>query len=168
MPKKNVASSEKSKPDQPSTKQPLRILALQRPSPPPVVDKPVDDEVISPAGDKLVQEKVESLESATNKAVITKTAVTVEPNKHIDNLSTIDCGTKSIDTGTKSNNDPLIGTFIVVTAPWGQKLSVEVVDTYISSSGQKWACFNAVADIPDGWNWNGGVKKISSTIPESA
>lgn len=159
MAKKKSPSLQKSKPEIKPSETPLRILALKRPSPPPVIEKPVDDQVISPAGDKAgdkpVQESVVSSEPVTQNTVITTPLVNVDLSKHIDNHL-------AVDSGTKLNNDPLIGTFIVVTAPWGQKVSVEIVDTYIAPSGAKWVCFNGLDEIPEGWTWLGGVKLISA------
>lgn len=149
MAKNKSASSKKSKFEVKA--EPITILALKRPARPSVVN---DD---AAAGDVADQESVNSPESVTEASVITKQPKYEKPNSLNDNLS-------NVDLVTKSNDDPLIGTLIEVSAPWGGKVSVEIVDTYFAPSGSKWVRFNAVDEIPvpEGWMWEGGVKLINS------
>lgn len=153
MPKKKSVSLKQSKFEQKSPQKSVAILALQRPSPPPVVEKTVLEEVSSPV--VIAQEPV-IVDSVSDPPLTEKSS------NSIDSLSAVDSVPESNDLVPKSNDALLIGTFIEVLAPWGGKVLVEIVDTYFAPSGSKWVSFNAVDEIPEGWMWEGGVKLINS------
>ncbi|HEY9295652.1 MAG TPA: hypothetical protein VIQ31_04625 [Phormidium sp.] len=152
MAKNKSASSKKSKPEVKA--EPITILALKRPARPPAVEKPVVNDDIAAAVDVADHESVVSAESVTEVSVITKQPEDEKSNSLNDNLS-------NVALAPQSNDDPLIGTFIEVSAPWGEKVSVAIIDTYVAPSGSKWVRFNVVDEIPEGWMWEGGVKLIS-------
>ncbi len=132
----------------PADKPGIALLALKRPDrPTAIAEEPVKDEVISLP--------------ATEDTVITKPAHDIKTQNSNGSSPVVDSVPKSNDSETKSNADPLIGTFIEVLAPWGKKVLVKIVDTYVVQSGDKWVRFNAIDVIPDGWMWQGGVKLIS-------
>lgn len=64
----------------------------------------------------------------------------------------------------ESKPDPLVGTFVEVVAPWGDKVMVEITGVCLATDGAKWVSFNAIDEIPDGWSWRGGVKRIGATV----
>ncbi|HEY9301440.1 MAG TPA: hypothetical protein VIQ31_34760 [Phormidium sp.] len=141
----------------------LTILALQRPDRPAVVDKPVKDEVISlptteepvlnDAALPLPLSKKSSIE-VTNTTESERSPDEEKPKKIIN----IDLVSKL---KTEPNDDPLIGTHIQVTAPWGEKTLAEIVGSYIAPSGDKWVSFIPISECPAGWEWEGGVKRMS-------
>jgi hypothetical protein len=134
-------------------KPPITILALKRPERPATIDNPVKDEVVSlPNNEKLVPD------DATSPAPLAEKPIEQKPKKII----VIDFVPKSTP---PQNDDPLIGTEIEVAAPWGGKALVTVIDTCVAPSGDKWLTFAPISECPPGWQWEGGVKRISLLPP---
>lgn len=141
-------------PKKKSPQTPTTILALKRPSPPPTIEKPMKDEVISlPATEEPVSDHAASCLPLSQKP-------SIEVTKNTDVSSPVELVTESID----SDPDPLIGSQIEVIAPWGAKVFAEISGVYCTPGGEKWVWFNALDEIPDGWSWRGGVKKIDATV----
>lgn len=151
--KKDVASKQTKAEAKPSQKH-TTILALKRPSPPPVVEKSVEEEVISPADstDTSVSDDAVSLPPLPKKPSLVVAESTTESTDITHPVELVE--------SKQPDPDPLIGTKIEVTAPWGAKVMVEVCGTYLAPGGDKWVAFNALEEIPAGWKWQGGVKRL--------
>jgi hypothetical protein len=143
-------------PDKPA----ITVLALKRPERPATIENPVKDEVISlPTTEETVSDDAASPHPRAEKPSIEVANITEPKPKKI---ITIDLVSKS---PSPQNDDPLIGTEIEVTAPWGDKTLVTVIDTYVAPSGNKWLTFAPISECPPGWTWEGGVKLISQLPP---
>jgi hypothetical protein len=141
----------------------LTLLALQRPErPAAIAEKPVKDEVISlPATEEPVSDDAASplpLWSKPSSEVANNTEPEESPAEQ-KSKKIISIEPKS---NTEPNDDPLIGTQIEVTPPWGGKTLVKIVDSYIAPSGDKWVSFMPLEESPSGWTWEGGMKKLST------
>jgi hypothetical protein len=118
----------------------LTLLALQRPERlAAIVEKPVKDEVIF----------LPTTEEPVSDDAASSLPVSSKPSSEVAN-------------NTEPNDDPLIGTQIEVTPPWGGKTLVNIVDSYMAPSGVKWVSFIPIEECPSGWTWEGGVKKLST------
>jgi hypothetical protein len=150
------SSKKLKRPDKP----PITILALKRPERPTPNENPVKDEVISlPNTEETVSDDAASPHPLAEKPSIEVANITEQKPKKI---ITIDSVPKSTP---PQNDDPLIGTEIEVTAPWGEKTQVTVIDTCVAPSGDKWLTFAPISECPPGWIWEGGVKRISLLPP---
>jgi hypothetical protein len=138
----------------------LTLLALQRPDRPvAIVEKSVKDEVISlPNTEEPVSDDAALPLPPSEKPSI-EVANHTESEHKPKKVISIDLVPKS---RTEQNDDPLIGTQILVTAPWGAKTQVTIVSACISPSGEKWVSFLPIKECPTGWQWEGGVKLLKS------
>ncbi len=138
----------------------LTLLALQRPDRPvAIVEKSVKDEVISlPNTEEPVSDDAALPLPLSEKPSI-EVANHTESEQKPKKVISIDLVPKS---RTEQNDDPLIGTQILVTAPWGAKTQVTIVSACISPSGEKWVSFLPIKECPTGWQWEGGVKLLKS------
>lgn len=161
-----MPKASKKKAIQPKTtdKQTPTVLALKRPEPPATIaDNPVKDEAISlPTTEEVVSDDAASPLPLPEKPSI-EAAISTEPERSPDEekpkkIIDSDSGTKS---KTEQNDDPLIGTQIEVTPPWGGKTLVKIVGSYVAPSGDKWVNFIPISECPARWEWKGGVKRMS-------
>ena len=138
----------------------LTLLALQRSErPAAIAEKPVKDEVISlPNTEEPVSDDAALPLPLSEKPSI-EVANHTESEQKPKKVISIDLVPKS---RTEQNDDPLIGTQILVTAPWGAKTQVTIVSACISPSGEKWVSFLPIEECPTGWQWEGGVKLLKS------
>jgi hypothetical protein len=144
------------RPDKP----PITILALKRPERPATIENPVEDEVISlPNTEVTVSVDAALPLLPAEKPSIEVADTTEQKPKKIINIDSVPKSTPP------QNDDPLIGTEIEVTAPWGGKTLVTVVDSCVAPSGDKWLTFAPISECPPGWTWEGGVKLISQLPP---
>jgi hypothetical protein len=139
--------------------------ALKRPDrPAAIAEKLVKDEVISlPTEEEPLSDDAAFPQPLSSKPSI-PVANNTEPEQSLaeqkpKKIISIDSVPKS---NTEPNDDPLISTQIEVTPPWGGKTVVNIVDSYIAPSGDKWVSFMPIEEIPSGWTWEGGVKKLST------
>lgn len=159
MAKKKGSSSKQVKTEAKSAQKSTTILALKRPSPPHVIEKSVEDVVISQSvsTETLVSDDASPPLPLSEKPIIEVAKNTLEST---DITPPVESVTESI----QSDPDPLIGTQIEVTAPWGGKVRVEVAGVYFDPSGDKWVNFQPLVEAPSGWTWFGGVKRLNKSI----
>src|SRR5919199_446959 len=116
----------------------IMLLALKRPDRPTVIaEKPVKDEVIS----LPTEEEVVSDDAASSLPLSSKPSIEVANNTELELPSDEEKPKKIISinsvpkSSTEPDDEPLIGTKIEVTPPWGGKTLAKIVDSYIAPSG---------------------------------
>jgi hypothetical protein len=64
-----------------------------------------------------------------------------------------------------ANNDTFIaGDKILVTSPWGKRVTAIITFLYLSSADTRWAKYKPIEPIKEGWSWNHGVIRAELLI----